>query len=87
MFSVITFRNSFVKQTMPIHFGQVGLRRALGGGEGGVDPRRRAIFHTKTLLHMWKSHWCSGWPYMETHLIVNNFMMLTSNSFCQEPKN
>jgi hypothetical protein len=65
---------------MPIHFGQVGL----WGGE--VDPTRRAIVHTKNLLHLWKSHWRSGWPYMEIHLIVNNFMMLTSNTFSQDQK-
>jgi len=70
---------------MPIHFGQVGLWGPRGA-EGGVDPTRRAIVHTKTLLHLWKSHWCSGWPYMETHLIVNNFMMLTSN-FSQDQQN
>jgi hypothetical protein len=76
---------------MPIHFGQVGLwGGGWGGGrgaEGGVDPTRKAIVHTKTLLHLWKSHWRSGWPYMETHLIVNNFMMLTSNTFSQDQKN
>jgi hypothetical protein len=43
MFSVITFRNKFVEQTMPIHFGQVGL---LGGGGG--TGRERGGFSLST---------------------------------------
>jgi hypothetical protein len=62
-------------------------RWSLGaGGNGGADLTRRAIVHRKTLLHLWKSHWCSGWPYMETHLIVNNFMMLPPTLFPKTKK-
>ncbi len=55
IFSVSTFRNEFVKQTMPIHFGQLGLWGEEEGEAGGftktVDLTRRVIIHTKTLLH------------------------------------